>query len=710
MKISEDRQDVLVGGAESVDAFTIKASAKAFQILSSNLYSNPLGSMIRELSTNAYDAHVMTDKADEPFLITLPNSLEPTFKIRDFGPGLSHNEIMSVYTTFFESTKTNSNDVVGCLGLGSKSPFGVADSFTVTSFHGGKKTIYSAFLNDARIPSIAKFGETDTDEENGIEIEVAIRESDFYTFNREVNNQLKYFKVKPEVKGSSDFEWNPDEQYIYEGDDWKMVRDGHRDPRVIQGQIAYPISTHDMGSVYTNAPPAVRELLGRAVLFEVPIGDVNIAPSREALSYDDRTSENIVAAAERILKDLPPQIKEAIQNSKTEYEARILYSEIMSTFGHSYYHRSALSKHIADSGEILWKGKDVSETDIKINGLDIDSATNFTKHYNGRWQKSNYNSHGDWGADKKDRNWEFTVSDLKNTVWVYTEDGDKAVEGRAKQYAAEKYGRDIKLNIIKVAKGMTPQKLANRMGFKKSTLVIAADLPKVKRAPKTSAPGKKEVTIPMFRDWEHNKSEQWDGEKIEKIDLLTGYYVNLDRFDVMNSNGKIVKDFKQYVSGARELKLIDSDAKIYGLRKANQKRKHNLVDLFEHISTNAPKLTLKTRYKLCDNSDVVRRMDNSISHAKDLASKLDDESPLKKIIMAVIANNTDNYNSPAMRLIKEFELESNQIDMSAEAEKMDKLYPMIGEISGYYFNIQIVTDYVIQMDMLRKMIADSDEA
>ena len=112
--IDEQRDDVTVGGAQSVDAFTIKASAKAFQILSSNLYSNPLGSMIRELSTNAYDAHIMVGKKDEPFKIKLPNALDPTFKIRDFGPGLSEKDIYSVYTTFFESTKTLKGSACWC--------------------------------------------------------------------------------------------------------------------------------------------------------------------------------------------------------------------------------------------------------------------------------------------------------------------------------------------------------------------------------------------------------------------------------------------------------------------------------------------------------------------------------------------------------------------------------------------------------------------
>ena len=182
MIFEKERNDVIVAGAKSVDAFTIKASARAFEILSSNLYSNPLGSMIRELSTNAYDAHVMVGKAQEPFHLTLPSVLEPSFKIRDFGPGLSHNDIMNIYTTFFESTKTNSNDMVGCLGLGSKSPFGVADNLTVTSFFQGEKTIYSAFLNADRIPSIALFHKEPTDEPNGVEIEVAINADDFKVF------------------------------------------------------------------------------------------------------------------------------------------------------------------------------------------------------------------------------------------------------------------------------------------------------------------------------------------------------------------------------------------------------------------------------------------------------------------------------------------------------------------------------------------------
>lgn len=714
MKLVEDRQEVLIGGAQSVDTFTIRASAKAFSILSSNLYSNPLGSMIRELSTNAYDAHVMSDKKDEPFVLTLPNSLDPSFKIRDFGPGLSSKEIMSVYTTFFESTKTDSNDVVGCLGLGSKSPFGVADSFTVTSFYGGKKTIYSAFLNDARIPSIAKFAELDTDEESGIEIEVGIKEDDFRRFSREVNSQLKYFKVKPIIQGKSDFEWDVEEEYLYEGTGWKMVKNGNG-PRVIQGQIQYPINVNDMGKAFDNAPAEVQAILNRTVLFEVAIGDVNIAPSREALSYDDRTSENIIKYATKILEELPPQIKKAVEHAETEYEAKLMYSEVMSNLGRGYgYHRgSSLSNYMSDSGEVTWKGKDVSKLAIEIEKDEIQSATSFTKNYNNRYQKSVL-----YASDRNhdgNKTWDFTARDLSCTMWVYVEEGDKAVEARAKQYAQEHFGRDLAMFIIKVAPGMTSQKLANRLGLKKKHLIIAADLPKVKRVGvgKNTTTGKKEFRVQRFDgNYTYNKADQWTDEIVEDDLLgLKGYYVNLDRYDVLDQNNRTVSNLREYIAAMKELGMLEKTDKVYGLRKANQKRAHNLIDLFRYIEDKIGSITLNKKYTF-DGPDhtmkVVDKLESSNSSIKEIHSKIHD-GPMKKVLGAMIANNETRHSGNVKIFLNKFghNAKGVVIDMSEEAKQLDELYPMIG-CTSYYLNVDLVVDYITQMDTLRSLIATTE--
>ena len=132
-------------------AFRIKESAKAFRILSSALYSNPIAAIIRELSCNARDSHVEAGITTN-FKVHLPTVMDPTFYVQDFGVGLDHQQVMNLYTTFFESTKTSSNDFVGALGLGSKSPFSYTDNFTVIAIKNGERNVYSAFINEAGVP------------------------------------------------------------------------------------------------------------------------------------------------------------------------------------------------------------------------------------------------------------------------------------------------------------------------------------------------------------------------------------------------------------------------------------------------------------------------------------------------------------------------------------------------------------------------------
>ena len=117
--------------------YSIRASAKAFKILSDGLYSDKIGTPIRELSTNAYDAHVsLRPISTLPLMYTLSYSVAEQFSIRDYGIGMSKQELQTTYTTYFDSNKTHSNDFVGCMGLGGKTPFTLSDAFTVTSVKG----------------------------------------------------------------------------------------------------------------------------------------------------------------------------------------------------------------------------------------------------------------------------------------------------------------------------------------------------------------------------------------------------------------------------------------------------------------------------------------------------------------------------------------------------------------------------------------------
>lgn len=695
MKIIEDRQEVLVGGALSVDAFTIKASAKAFAILSSSLYSNPLGAMIRELSTNAYDAHVDAGIGDKPFNITLPTHIEPTFKIRDFGKGMSHEQIMSVYTTFFESTKTNSNDMVGCLGLGSKSPFGVADSFTVTTYYNGLKTIYSAFINDDRIPSIAKFAAFPTDDPNGIEIEVAIKSDDFYTFNKEVNNQLKYFKVKPVIEGNIDFAWQLGEDYLYAGNGWKMCKGGGRDSRIIQGQIQYPIDPCDMGKSYDDASPAVRELLDRSVLFEVDIGTVNVAPSREAMTYDAHTCKNIIAAAERMLTDLPGKLRAMIENANTEYEARLLYYSLITGLTKGY-RRGDIGRLVSESGEITWQGVDVSDPSIDIAYADIEGAVKYTRTYRGRFKKHNMTY-----SCYKDHAWEFYATPLNHTVWVFAQPGDVAVEARAKQYSATLgMGTDIMLYII--YSNLPFEQMVKKFGLSEDQCVEASTLSKVSRATPTTSKVSTTQEVMRFSSWAYNKTDMWKTLPIVDMNDLDGYYIHLDRFDVIGEDGKNLNDFKGIVSGAIELGIIKDTDAIYGLRTINRKKAHNLVNLLNHIKTIAPSLNLNKKYTF-GRSTIAHQLSRNVTVVKDLKSLISDDSPMVEVLDAVIHNTNSSYGYSSRYIIDTLGLTSPVVDLSDKSEMMDNLYPMITQCGNFYFNAQIVATYILQMDLMREM-------
>ena len=181
MKLQDSSTAALItGGLTSpVGGFKINATAKAFAILSSGLYTDKIRAVIRELSCNAYDAHVMVGTPKKPFEVHLPNQFEPYFRVTDFGPGLSEADIYGLYTTYFSSTKTDSNEYIGALGLGSKSPFSYSQTFTVTSRHGGMKKIYSAFLTDEGMPSIVKMSEEVHDGPDGMDVQMAVKSMDF---------------------------------------------------------------------------------------------------------------------------------------------------------------------------------------------------------------------------------------------------------------------------------------------------------------------------------------------------------------------------------------------------------------------------------------------------------------------------------------------------------------------------------------------------
>jgi hypothetical protein len=296
----------ILSNVGAVSDFSIKATAKSFQILSSGLYANKIRAIIRELSCNAVDSHTAAGRADQPFEVHLPSQLEPWFSIKDFGVGLSHDEVIRIYTTYFESTKTSSNEFIGALGLGSKSPFSYTTNFAVTAIKNGQCGVYTAFINEQGVPSIALMQSSTTDEPNGVEVKFGVDDrSDFDKFLAEAQDIFSWFAVKPLVQGRQSYQVTARKyetldlipgvhvlQKRYYSDQYKSW--------AVMGNIAYPI---DMPNAEANLG-ALKQLLNCGLVMHFGIGELEFQASREGLSYVSQTISSIRQRLEAVVAAL----------------------------------------------------------------------------------------------------------------------------------------------------------------------------------------------------------------------------------------------------------------------------------------------------------------------------------------------------------------------------------------------------------------------
>ena len=278
--------EAVLSNVGEIGEFRIRNSAKAFNILSSGLYANKIRAIVRELSCNAVDSHTAAGRSHVPFDVHLPNTIDPTFSIRDYGTGLTHEQVQSIYTTYFESTKTESNAFIGALGLGSKSPFSYTDNFTVTAIKDGTRGVYSAFINGEGVPSIVLMHSEPTDQPAGVEVKFAVdSRSDFYKFEEEARHVYTYFALRPVVSGG-------DGEFKFRDVEYKeknIIPGVHytegRSSRAVMGNIAYPIDVPNAESALGD----LHKILNCGLEMHFDIGELDFQASREGLSYIPQT-------------------------------------------------------------------------------------------------------------------------------------------------------------------------------------------------------------------------------------------------------------------------------------------------------------------------------------------------------------------------------------------------------------------------------------
>lgn len=369
MKLHANTHTVEKSGQFEESQFSIEASAKAFMILSDGLYSNKILAVIRELSTNAYDSHVDAGRGEKPFDVHLPTRFEPHFHVRDYGTSMTHEQCMTLYTTYFRSTRNNSNDAVGCLGLGSKAPFAYSDSFTVEAFLNGEKRVYAAHRDANGSPTFCLMDTVPTDQEDGIKVSLPVQINDIDTFRKEARNVYEYFNVRPNL--------NVDDMYYRDGNtllgaedgSWKFLDSTHSNA-IVMGQICYPIDEDSIGTRYDDNDKIYNFLWQSAGLrLYANIGDVDITPSRESLSYTPQTKQNIRNLLQKVMDDIKDTVEDTIKSQPTLFLARKKYLEIEDQCGSVKSAMKSLNDAIVWNGQKIFDSMVGSKISVKNLGV-----------------------------------------------------------------------------------------------------------------------------------------------------------------------------------------------------------------------------------------------------------------------------------------------------------------------------------------------------
>lgn len=299
--------------ASDVNQFTIKANGKAFHMLIAGLYGQKIDSVVREICSNAADAHRDANKANVPFDVELPTSLNPVFSVRDFGTGLPNDKLIKLFTTIFESTKENSNTDIGAFGLGSKSPYAITDQFTIESRWNGVLTTFLAYKDGGGVPSMMETGQQPTDDGNGITVRIPVQPTDIWNVQTALKRQLYFFPVKPTISGKDNdsFWFKPTAQKLIGARTYLEKTSAWTGHRVRMGPVSYPLDTSEL----EEAIVAKLRLFstghqGEMTITEFPMGALDLQPSREHLSYIPQTKlalntyfAEMLAEYDRMLQD-----------------------------------------------------------------------------------------------------------------------------------------------------------------------------------------------------------------------------------------------------------------------------------------------------------------------------------------------------------------------------------------------------------------------
>lgn len=696
MKITDIKPTVESFGEFEEQLFSIQDTGMIFDILRNKMYSNPIGAICREISCNARDAHREVGKPSTPIEINLPNSLEPFYKIKDFGPGISPDRMANIFIKYTASTKRDDNLQTGGFGLGAKTPFSYSDSFVVITRYNGIKYRYNAFIDPTKVGKMSLAGSELTDEPNGTEIHIPVKSSDNNAFITGTLQACKHWTVLPTVKGGNiDFSFG---ETIAEGKDWKIVSKNNgnnsnnynynsgysaKEIKLIIDGVEYPLDLNQLKNYSNNN---ILQYINGDLFLYFGIGELSLAASRESVYLDKQTQAKISTCLDTVLSELKKNVVTKINAIPTLWEAWVYaHDELRPAFANFGF-----------LGPLHW-----NNIPIKIDGH-LSICPNYSDQHRvfvykkGAWSRKHGNQ-----PDKIERGSQREINFKKNTVLYLN---DLGVKEPGVKHVKKLFDDDPTLETVQVVSAAEGTKLDDIVTRHSLKELGAKYLSTITTAKKYKPASQRVLT---FRYEKESGAFKQVAYSVYEEDTNTKVLTRLKKDSFMNGRHAIFKDSKN-VSREVESKILNilqiKNVSIYGVDEgATDDRveedfedtitlKEYIEDFFKNKSVDFIKIkhcvgivrsvntslhnivkkhlskidqttTLYTYYKVCD----------------DILQSVEDESKLLTLYEAY-------FKQVEAKEVKDWLATNQSWDLLKIHAELNSKYPLIAHISSYEYD------------------------
>lgn len=298
-------------------SFGIGDASVVIEILRNRLYEHKIRTLVQEYMSNARDAHREIGQKRR-IEVVAPTQFEPTFKVRDFGPGISPDRMANVFVLYGASTKRTNNTQTGGFGIGAKSAWSYADGFIIVSTVDGTKRTYHAHVGASNVGQLDLLETTKTNEPNGCEIQVAVNPRDVAEFTASIQRACYFWQAEemPVLKNVT----LPPMIKTYDLGALSIVSSNESMPSflnaygrtnllVIDG-IIYNLNRDLLEKV--EQLKALSEELNGSMLIKIPNGLVQVSASREKLDDSETTRKGLAKVGVKLLTEVKKHVADKI--------------------------------------------------------------------------------------------------------------------------------------------------------------------------------------------------------------------------------------------------------------------------------------------------------------------------------------------------------------------------------------------------------------